>query len=121
MCIEESRLKKREAEGTNRGRGAFDTRRPSHRGLGEVGLGSAGSVLKVKGGVGWGGGGVCSALRSKNWKKEGCFLLSLKSRRETGESEALQRLWHYNQRLEAALTEWRRWLRTQSGRISQRT
>lgn len=54
-------------------------------------MGSAGSVLKVKGGVGGG-----SAPRSKNWKKEDCFSLSLKSRRETGESQALQRQWHYN-------------------------
>lgn len=36
-----------------------------------------------------GGGGVYAALRSKNWKKKGCFKLSLKSRRETGESQAL--------------------------------
>lgn len=62
-----------------------------------MGSGSAGSVLKVKGGV----GGVSSALRSKNWKKEDCLSLNLKRGRETGESQTLLRLWHYNQRLEA--------------------
>lgn len=39
---------------------------------GRWGVGSAGSVLKVKGGV---EGGVCCALRSKNWKNEDCFSL----------------------------------------------
>lgn len=50
---------KREAEGSNRGRGAFSKRQPSHKGLGVVGVGSAGSVLKVKGGV----GGRCSQIK----------------------------------------------------------
>lgn len=55
---------KREAEGSNRGRGAFSKRRPSQRGLGEVGVGSAGSVLKVKGGVCVGGGDLlCSHIK----------------------------------------------------------
>lgn len=81
-------------------------------------MGSAGSVLKSErrsegpeGGV---GGGICSASRSKNWEKEGCFSLSLKSRRETGESQALSRDCGFtirHQRLSAALTERQRWLR----------
>lgn len=70
----------------------------SHRGLREVGVGSAGSVLKVKGGA---GRGIHSAVRSKGCRRKRCFLLGLKSRREAGESQALRGLWQCNQRAEA--------------------
>lgn len=58
-------------------------------------MGSAGSVLKVKGGV---GRGIHSAVRSKGCRRKRCFLLGLKSRREAGESQALR--WQCNQRAE---------------------
>lgn len=61
-------------------------------------MGSAGSVLKVKGGV---GRGIHSAVRSKGCRRKRCFLLGLKSRREAGESLPLQGLWQCNQRAEA--------------------
>lgn len=61
-------------------------------------MGSAGSVLKVNGGV---GRGIHSAVRSKGCKRKRCFLLRLKSRREAGESQALRGLWQCNQRAEA--------------------
>lgn len=73
-------------------------------------MGSAGSVLKVEE---W-GGGVCCALRSKNWKKEDCFSLSL----EKLGSHRLFRDCGRDQRLSAALTEKQG---TQGGRTIQRT
>lgn len=88
MLEEESRLKKGRQKAATEG----GERLVRGRGLGEVGVGSARSVLKVKRGE---GGGVYAALRSKNWKKESCVLISLKSRRETGESQPLRGLWHY--------------------------
>lgn len=48
LCVVRRVDWKREAEGSIRGRGVFSKGRQSRRGLGEVGVGSAGSVLKVK-------------------------------------------------------------------------
>lgn len=80
---------KRENGRCNRRRGAFSRTIPSHRGFGEKGGECFKSEIKRE-------GGVYSAPRSKNWMKKDWFSDSLKSQRETEESQALKGLWNYN-------------------------